>query len=157
MVGRGFRSPRHKQELWKSYPSEEARNRWGILLLESKPGEPVSPVEAGPQLLPAATQSQALEKQTCTFGTPMYFRKRCRSHIFLCSERWKRPLVHPSQLLSCCQAGQQKARRRFWHCYDAHGPTPTGSPITAMHYLPSPHWHLSLPCPHSQALGKSSI
>lgn len=93
---------------------------------------------------PTVTQPQALEKQTCTFGTPMYFRRRFRSHIFLCTERLKRPPVHPSQLLSSCQAGQQKARRGFWHGCDAHGPTPTGSPIPALQCLPRPHWHNSL-------------
>lgn len=41
-VGRVFRSSKHKQELWKSYPSEESRNRSGFPQLERKPGEPVS-------------------------------------------------------------------------------------------------------------------
>lgn len=40
-VSRGFRSPKHKQELQKSYPSEESRNRSGFPQLESKAGESV--------------------------------------------------------------------------------------------------------------------
>lgn len=143
-VGRGFRSPKHKQELQKSYPSEESRNRSGFPQLESKAGEsvcllcrlvPSSFQQA--QAEPTVTQPQALEEQTCTFGTPMYFRKRCRSYIFLCTERGKRPPVPPSQLLSSCQAGQQKARRGFWHWCDAHGPNPTGSPICSISQAPT--------------------
>lgn len=133
-VGRGFRSPKHKHELRKGHPSEESRSRSGFPQLESKPGEPVSLLSlscAGWSSAPSSshtpeptvTQPLALEKLTCTFGTPMYFRKRCRSLVFLCTERWTGPPVHLSQLISSYQAGQQKARREFWHCYEAHGPT----------------------------------
>lgn len=41
-LGRGFRGPKHNQELWKSFTSEESRKRSGFPQLGSKPGEPVS-------------------------------------------------------------------------------------------------------------------
>ena len=60
------------------------------------------------------TQPRALEKQICIFSTLMYFRKRCRSNVFPCTERWTGPAVHPSQLLGCLSVWPAKGKERVW-------------------------------------------
>lgn len=85
----------------------------------------LSPVQAGPQPLPAApssprtgatttTRLRAPEGLACIFSNPMYFRKRCRSNVFPCTERWMGPPVNLSQLLGCLPGWPAKGRERVW-------------------------------------------
>lgn len=127
-VDRGFRSPKRKkqEELQKCYPGGREEKQMGIPPAGKQTWRAcLSPVQVGTQLLPAASSNNCAPEQTLSHN-PGLWRSRpaylALPHILekdaevMFSHALRDGQGHQFILHSywaACQAGQQKARKRF--------------------------------------------